>query len=119
MSIDSQPFNFICVLHFSELLQSLEMCENDPVAIALCFVDKVSVTICLAVISASRITTVLMSLSIYCVPRVKTLKSTPSIAPTIPSKRLENIIFKVKPEEIFSIADHCLSILLQFSSSSN
>lgn len=27
---------------FSELLQSLDMCDNDPVAIAQCFVDKVS-----------------------------------------------------------------------------
>lgn len=35
------------VLHFSELLQSLDMCENDPVAIARCFVDKVRGTILL------------------------------------------------------------------------
>uniref|UniRef100_A0A3B4U8D7 DH domain-containing protein n=1 Tax=Seriola dumerili TaxID=41447 RepID=A0A3B4U8D7_SERDU len=32
----------LSVLHFSELLQSLDMCENDPVAIARCFVDKVT-----------------------------------------------------------------------------
>lgn len=39
--INTEIFN--CdVLHFSELLQSLDMCENDPVAIARCFVDKVS-----------------------------------------------------------------------------
>ena len=31
------------VLCFSELLQDLENCENDPVAIADCFVSKVSV----------------------------------------------------------------------------
>lgn len=31
--------------NFSELLQCLDMCENDPVAIAQCFVDKVSKTI--------------------------------------------------------------------------
>lgn len=30
------------VLCFSELLQDLENCENDPVAIADCFVSKVS-----------------------------------------------------------------------------
>lgn len=30
------------VLRFSELLQDLENCENDPVAIADCFVSKVS-----------------------------------------------------------------------------
>lgn len=30
-----------CVLYFSELLQTLDMCENDPVAVARCFVDKV------------------------------------------------------------------------------
>lgn len=30
------------VLSFSELLQDLENCENDPVAIADCFVSKVS-----------------------------------------------------------------------------
>lgn len=29
------------VLYSSELLHSLDMCENDPVAIAQCFVDKV------------------------------------------------------------------------------
>lgn len=29
------------VVH-SELLQDLDMCENDPVAIARCFVEKVS-----------------------------------------------------------------------------
>lgn len=28
-------------LFFSELLQSLDMCDNDPVAIARCFVIKV------------------------------------------------------------------------------
>lgn len=32
-------------MHFSELLQSLDMCENDPVAIARCFVDKVRGTV--------------------------------------------------------------------------
>lgn len=33
------PFPVLC---FSELLQDLENCENDPVAIADCFVSKVS-----------------------------------------------------------------------------
>ena len=33
------PFAVLC---FSELLQDLENCENDPVAIADCFVSKVS-----------------------------------------------------------------------------
>lgn len=32
------PFPVLC---FSELLQDLENCENDPVAIADCFVSKV------------------------------------------------------------------------------
>lgn len=32
-----------CVVLCSELLQSLDMCDNDPVAIAKCFVDKVSI----------------------------------------------------------------------------
>lgn len=31
----------INLIYFSELLQCLDMCENDPVAIAHCFVDKV------------------------------------------------------------------------------
>lgn len=34
-------FVVICI-SFSELLQSLDMCDSDPVAIAQCFVDKVS-----------------------------------------------------------------------------
>lgn len=38
----------------SELLQSLDMCENDPVAIARCFVDKVSMAIFLTAISAPQ-----------------------------------------------------------------
>lgn len=37
--------SMIFLPRFSELLQSLDMCENDPVAIARCFVDKVRVKI--------------------------------------------------------------------------
>lgn len=33
--------SIIFLPRFSELLQSLDMCENDPVAIARCFVDQV------------------------------------------------------------------------------
>lgn len=33
---------FVVCLFISELLQVLENCENDPVAIAECFVSKVS-----------------------------------------------------------------------------
>ena len=33
---------FFFLFFFSELLQELENCENDPVAIAECFVSKVS-----------------------------------------------------------------------------
>lgn len=35
-------FCFYVIICFSELLQSLDMCDNDPVAIAQSFVDKVS-----------------------------------------------------------------------------
>lgn len=34
--------DFVFTPCFSELLQSLDMCDNDPVAIAQCFVNKVS-----------------------------------------------------------------------------
>ena len=37
---------------FSELLQSLDMCENDPVAIARCFVDKVRGAVSLVLINS-------------------------------------------------------------------
>lgn len=37
----SSSFSSSCVLQSSELLQALDMCGNDPVAIARCFVDKV------------------------------------------------------------------------------
>ena len=37
-----QPNTFWLLFFISELLQDLENCENDPVAIAECFVSKVS-----------------------------------------------------------------------------
>lgn len=77
---------FVFTPCFSELLQSLDMCDNDPVAIAQCFVDKVSGTFsCWLKIASRRINEPPFFLLFFFPPRVNTFKYTLSIAPTIPS----------------------------------
>lgn len=83
LAVPSSP----CVFFFScsELLHSLDMCENDPVAIAQCFVEKVREESWPK--EESKTETKL--LRAFCLLRATTLKYTHSIAPTIPSKSLE------------------------------
>lgn len=75
-----------CVLSFSELLHSLDVCGNDPVAIAQCFVDKVRGKVLFKVMKAISALLETKPWFGLCFLRVKTLKYTPSIAPTTPSK---------------------------------